>query len=907
MNMTKRVVSFILAAIMLCTAFNVFAATDSENPVEYDEYAVWLVDNLGLMRASSSGNFLGEAYVGYADLADIAAKFGKEVLYREGDELKYKDAVDVFMNIAGYNLMKKLDPYYYKRVLHNDVLDGISYKADNNITRYEMAHILRNILEMNIMLEDVNDKYAEANMDCLEYYFFIRKGTGTVEDDGYASLYGNSEVGSERVKISGKVYTLSEENIGMPVQYLGAAVRYYYSVARKNDGELLFMDYYDDEDSIVVKAQDIIGYNNGVLKYYKDDKAKSASTVLQPKIIRNGERLSTYTNDDFKFESGTVTLKKTGTGRYDLIVIKDYDTFVTGDIIDNDEGKYQVYSTLYENGAPESERCLDLDMENMNVVIYMANGRLADFSYIQRGDVLSIAKSTNKVEIIVTRRKIENFELMSISTDRRGDIKLTDSFGRKYVMGDKYKDIYGSSKLASGQQLELYIDKFSRIAWIEVTFNTDYKIGALVNIALSDEPFDKRLMVQLVDENGEAHVFNCSKKLNIEGDAHEKRSYTAEQAELFLGRRLTTENELVMYKTNAKGELSFIKIFTKPEERSEGELARLNDGTGQYNNINSNKSIGNFYLSANTKFWITTADGYKDAENYEVALLGDLKNRLALKSETDYVVKMYGDSELYADYVLIYNVDGGGIYPKQKARFGVVTDIYQELNQEGDLLTTVEYNKGNGYGTAKEQGPASVFENAICEIDKTKLHQVQIGDIIRTRLDPMTGYIMTVSVLWSPSQTNVEYKAPGAFAGATNVKYSLTGKNGNPFVINSEFETSTGALNVNSSTKGNRFIYGWVYDKEESFIKLTTEDLSLGQYSGETYKTAGEAGGWAIGIEAVPTNALLIEYGYDNKPTVTTGGIKDVRTFKNAGTNCSRVITVYAGYDYRSQMFIINN
>ena len=97
-------------------------------------------------------------------------------------------------------------------------------------------------------------------------------------------------------------------------------------------------------------------------------------------------------------------------------------------------------------------------------------------------------------------------------------------------------------------------------------------------------------------------------------------------------------------------------------------------------------------------------------------------------------------------------------------------------------------------------------------------------------------------------------------------------------------------------------MYGFVYDKQDNLLRITTQDLSAKSYdknySGDKYVTM---------TSRIPTAKQdIIVLTLDGKNVEARyGTMDDVKSYKLYGSKCSRIFAVYA-YDSASKLVIIN-
>ncbi len=903
--MRKKLISLFVTLIMIVSTLPVAMAENDENEFIASQQKIDVVTSLGLMRIADNGNFLGHVTIKGTDFTTAMSQFGYTGMIKDDEMVTFKYLGAAFANAMGYTAFAETEDELYNASLSFDIFKDMSIDPDRGVTRYEFAEALYNFLEEYVYEREygVKPKFTKTDETVLEHYLHKRKGTGMVNDDGYNTLYGSSKVGASRVKIDNTVYYLTNDNKSMPIQYLGRVVDFYYSIDKDDRNTICYMTYSlsgDQDKELEIDAEDIVSYKNNAIEYRVNGKTRKVSIVGGPIILRNGERVTTYDAETLlSFKEGSVTLSQKSGGAYSLMVIKDYKTVVVGDIVDY---TYRICSKLYDDTNPENDRYTYLDPTEKCVSIYNLNGKTLSFNDIKVDNVLSVAESGNKIEVIVSNREVSDYKLVSVQTKTKNSKQYTvinDTLGREYIVSDDYIDCMGREIFVQDSNLTLYVNKFGHVANVIKTAASGEEIGVLLNASYDE---DKEILyVRFLDGTGTKQEYTTANKVSYTDEWGNFYRYTAEETYRPLRLILNSgSTEVLRYILDDEGKIKIIKEFLNPDaDYSDGDSRKVYDGQAR----RYMSSFGNFSADNNTKFFITTSDGYTNADNYFVTT-----SKETMRHNGSYCqMEAYSSRNIYADYVIVYDLLGDRKLPYEETTFGVVTDIYESVDTEKDEpVVTVEVNGKTQYKMEK-----SVAENAydcLTGTDATpNRYTVKVGDIIRVLNNPLTNRVNSIAIVFRlGASEDPAYPAVslGHVPGSTGM-YDPTNNKSIPFKLDGDGNRISSGLSVGSDA--NRVGYGSVYDVNGNSVMLTTQDLGVHgvTYVGDTYTdtSAGHAT-WTV---TIPTNSLLVTYiGNDESPVISTGSVSNIRSYKNAGDNCSKVITLHRGYDGQIQTIIIN-
>ena len=273
-------------------------------------------------------------------------------------------------------------------------------------------------------------------------------------------------------------------------------------------------------------------------------------------------------------------------------------------------------------------------------------------------------------------------------------------------------------------------------------------------------------------------------------------------------------------------------------------------------------------------------------DKYEISVIDTEYHSLNLP------MKLYSISNDYmVDYGILYGFESKKVKNTPAKRDMVVTGVSRVYDEEsgknlykilGYTNTAVTlYAEESVYNSAAEIG--SIAD----DMDTVYTGGLKKGDIIKYGIDSVTGWMSEIFVLYRDGD--------GLYLDGT----SSSGSNNDidelkPFQI----DTSWVVTNTTSRTasSGRRYIYGWVYDIKGSVIEITTQDLS----TGATYwkdVNPDNTTYYSEYFRITPFSKIKIEYmdDKDSSISVSGGSASDIKTYKNVGRNCSRVLISLVG------------
>ena len=849
-----------------------------------------LICGLRIMKETENG-LDGGANIGLAEMQEIASNLKWSYTGTE-EYVTERSALDFIFSLLRCTFKMTYDEKY-RMALNMGLLKKTAYDGDGLITRYDMAQLIYNSLDQQMF--NISDNYHNISNNrgkCLfDNVLKLKKVKGQVTDNGITALYSKSKVGVGNLIVGG--VSLQNKTDWRAAELIGRMVEGYYN----EEDELLYVKLLSNEKILYIDALEVEDFSNNTLTYENGNinKKKTASVTAGAAVIYNGEHMPSYSDEFFEtIENGSLTLiSSDGTNNYDTVIVEAYQNFVIASIY---EPELAIYNAAYDI-KNEDNRLYKIDLSDYEFIeIFSAEGIPMTFEELKIDHALSVAASNNYLKLVVSTTQEVGFTVSGISKDYKGRTVVTNG-EKSYVVSPSYFRAYEQKEIKMGEVYTFLINSFGDISWTILSANYQYESGCLARVTLEDS--EDCTYLRLFEADGEIQHFKTADKVKFIDEMGNISQMDYKQ----IYNALKDQNELVTYRLNSDDRLAEIQLpYDGYKEDCPNKFMKLcDDEDGPYSYKDVAYAFGYKYFFGNVKRTFTVAsDEVTDPKRY-----GVISKISSLTNGTKYKMKCYSEkSEYLVDYAIIYDYKKESSIPTIRNRELVVTDVRYELKDN-----EVKF-KISGYASSDVvlYCEPEVAENAydiFSYADKTNAqthHTVQKGDIIKYSTDYVTGEVIDIVIIYRSTELHPETGTEGWILGANSVDQ-------NPFIIDAEYKTTT-MLDNNGTKPGReagsrRYFYGWVYDMEGGVITVTTQDLN---HYGNYYKWDNPASEEYISeyhtSSAYPGVTLKKN---DDTGKLEVSATKDIRTFKQYGTNCSRVLMCVTNAQNYYFMVVLNN
>ncbi len=563
-----------------------------------------------------------------------------------------------------------------------------------------------------------------------------------------------------------------KENIA---SYLGKRVNINYKEDDDVDGNVIttLSETKGKNDTLTLDADDIYDYDNSMIEYYDEDSGdfEEARFASEYYVLYNGKAVdyTELTTLLAEVESGAGEVKllsSNGDSEYDVLFIESYVTFIAGGTpttspTDDD------FVIIYDKDNYSRKFTLPKESSSKETVNYTLNGVAAKYSSITAKSIVSVAQSKDgKVtNVLISTEKKSSSTITALSLDEKS-ISLD---GKEYKMSESFVTFVQNNVgiVAVNIKGDFYIDAFGKIAYMETTAG-NYTYGYVTAYEESSKGEDPLMLKIYAAGSGTTltastyafkdtfYINNVRYKTSDEEDIQTAIELLTNAANAYddggyikgTDREVETTNHGISQPVKFSlggltkaGNKAIDKLFiveseniAKPElintalvpATDENALSSLYQGTG------SSRTLGSYYVNANTKIILVPedkVDGKFNARTYS-----------SLPNSTTYKYHVFdATASNIAGFVVIYATEETSTVPLSYANTPyIVSGTVKETLKDGETVDVIklinaitgteeEYYKGDETKvyTVKLQSSNYVQDQVI------SLDNLEIGDVVR--------------------------------------------------------------------------------------------------------------------------------------------------------------------------------
>ena len=866
------------------------------------------------------------AYGVISQITDIGYMIGtSETEFSPEDPVTVNQVNKVLVKILGYEQFANINGGYpagFNYLASTlKVLKGVNNFGENPITRGELAKMLYNMFDVNMIAAvSITDEgvatYTTSDKTFLNDVLGVFKYEGKVTDNGTTAILGQSQIDDNKIKIGNVVFDLAD-TANYVKGFIGRLVEFYV-VEDKDTGRMMviYAALAEDGEDFAIEIDKFENLANGKLEYIdEDEKIDYLKVSNTPTVIFNGSKVEGVTKEEIKaFSNGTVTALKSGTGDiYDTIVIEGFVSMYVKNVIASEK---LISNGLIKAGEISDYSNLDLSKENNKnrEITIIKNGADAAFEDIKTGMIIDVAKSQDAIKVVISDKK-ENITIFGTSVDELGDSYIYSAEGGEYILAKELVSSKAVKVPELSTEATAFFNSFGEIAYFDASSATLEGLGILINGFEDGRGLKKDCKVRIFLETGAFADYILAEKVAFtdENDVYEKK-----EDEKILEKLANYKDTLITFTTTEEGLISEIAMplsFANQDERANGRLG-IFFTAGAEAHYSGSAFDGQAFTRNSPKIIYISPD--KDAEEisrYQIKTSAVIGNDT---TATGIVAYNKDPKSLNATHIVINDGRYTNYTPQvRNTEFFVVESVKQALNIDGDPVVRVsgyEMPAQNNAITAKTyESSTGAFTNMIPYVGNTvenvTRYSVKAGDIIN--LFESNGNVEYAALVY---RNDLNYsrnprKMGGALAGQESGLFETSGK-GNPFVVSSsglKVETNGFKITANSATGTNaniprggiRMFDGFPVRVYEGIISITNMDLSD---SANIYKVTDDT--QVTNAWTAPSYALVMDVRGD-KVSLRTGNSSDIKTYEDYGSDCSRVLVhAYQGTIYK--LIIIN-
>ena len=876
---TKRILSFVLSCIFVCSGFQSVTAEKSDRLEKAKNLlsALDIVDNdtNSIVTREQfadiyvrANNMYQEGYVGknpfddtedseYAESIDLMRDFGivsgvENNCFAPSENILMRDIAKLYVSALGLDAYTQTTGKDYMQAGYEvDLFDGVG--ISDYITMDNLILMTYNFLMAPVGVHNFTQQVSyRIDYDTTALYekFGIFKTTGQVIQNDMSGIWSSAAAAQGTVVINtkdGELIALTKESDISSMLGHTLDVYIYDGI---DDYEVVCFEKRANEKSVVIdiKNIDFDATNNSKISYIRDGKSSASYEKLDdfPSYIINGvyydvgqfdiKLLSTY--------SGQIELVSTEHSDFDIVIVSAYTNYFVKNV-----EHYDDKMTIYDSGSNDA---LVLDEETYEQMeIFYPNGAAASPFEIQAGMLLSVAKSfgTERYVRAYISDIVHEGMISGYDYDER-IITLTD--GTVYDVSPSC----GTFSVYFDAAAKLYIDKFGDVAWVDYDKTAVYSYAFMIKPRIDYD--ENRVMIKVVAESGKFTTMYLSEKTRIDGLSYknpEAQLYELESVEKI--DNLASGEYPFRYRLNDEGE---IREIDTPRVRSGYEEKDSFRVTASATDVicSNDKILGKQTpLSSSTVvFLIPDASSEAEREDSAFYSIGN-SSLLNTGGANTYTAFQLSDDSMYADLVIrTQTIIGTGLNHDNKLFLvDKIQNVYDEKSEE--IRTRIS---GLEAGAEKEYFLHEQF-------DKTNLDGIGRGDVLRfSLLDNEITAIDKVFIYNEDTSTN-------------------TGK----------YHLPTGGQKASSLSQiGTSYYYsGYVMRREGSLIEILPFDLSAGSQDAGVF--VPNIPDWSIETRRVfqaPTKISVYDPSLGSKAAVYIGDLEDIPTYED-GRSYVKVIVRY--------------
>lgn len=640
--------------------------------------------------------------------------------FRPNDPIAPIDAAKVIFNAIGYRAYAEITggypTAYQKLASKSKLLDG--FDGVTNLTRSELFVLLFragfiNMPESSLISGEMMVYDTESGESIFENIWDVYDTYGIVISAGVITIDNGVTAYENQVVLNGKAYQENEQKSDM---YLGRFVR---AITIENDAEDRILWMVTDTNKtkeIVVKAEDVKGFENGKLVYYTENGRERRQAIdAKAAILLNGKEIEYSKDGIFNFDKGEVHLiDTTGDNSADTVLINSYQSYIVGYV---DTAREIIYDKI--SGAQ-----IDMLDKYDNKKFYFSTGAEASLSDINTNSIISIKSSDDYIEIYISTENITGV-ISTVKEKKNRLFAIVDDMEYKFDKGflkDKTWFPNGSFIGRIGESYKLNLDMFGEIVYVDAVSSSDIQAGYIIQCRYNESLFDGEVLLKLLNQSGEIITPKVNATVRIDGDVVKgpQKIYNA---------IMQGDGELILYMLDKEGTIKYVDTTYKGLKESEATLKKIAE-KGKQNVKAENKSYGplispssgikRFTVPAEAKenanirqFSVATGFGY--GEDASLTVAGYVSN----------------GAHITTDFAVIYQ--GANETPKfQTIRFTVVNEISQTVNADEDIVYQLDgVLQGNKVTYTFAPDIMNKFVNIANDRVFTSIEEIEAGDMLQ--------------------------------------------------------------------------------------------------------------------------------------------------------------------------------
>lgn len=783
-------------------------------------------------------------YIAYA--TEIGFINGDGGLFRPDSKITYIEACTILVRVLGQKVpaeyANEWQTGYINAANDADITKRVSIKNYNDdALKGDLYIMLANALESNSYAEIRSSEGGylnyETGRNLLEKYFNISTGDGIISAVGNTGAITDGR--DNRVIIDDVEYDADYNDY---IHLLGNRVEFWYET---DEMRMVYASKKNNKNSsIVMDADDIIGYDGNRYKYSIGGATKYAVIAGNPVVIFNGRLATSDIKNLYQPDMGYVKLiSNDGDSKYEYIIIESYRDYVVSSVDKDDMKIYDEYRN--EEGKKETLSIKEEANKTINFIDML--GKEVIPTLISKYDVVSVKESADGtyIDAVLSTQSVSGVIKSISNDDGRTIIKIDDqNYKVTKTCARECADI-----ITVGNEVTLRINALGYVA-AAVAGKADDGIYAYM-IFENYDPNTEEIFLKMVNANDEIVILSTTDKCIVDGVRYKsvKETFDAIQAGV-------ATTKVFVYKLDEEsGKINnidtIIQTSSESKELSLGALYDSGDATLGF------KASGNFqnkfYLTTDSVvFTIYNGDNLADSRKYRARKMSTLGN------DKNYMVKAYANHKTFVADAVVITKDLNATLSSGNHTTWAVSDVSYVWDEE-NAESTRQLTLVNGSTTK-----SVLVTND--EWDENN-YDVEVGDLVRC--DVEDGYVMEKALV-------VEYdKSEGKFSSAAGTENG-EGWNGAEY----------------------KQISGFVYEIRDSLVMMyATKGKDISAMASIERDEAA--------LHVIKPNGFVKFKMRDGIVTSSAGTINELRAYVDCGNDCSRV-SAYMNWMQHGVMYVLD-
>lgn len=746
-----------------------YTLEDAESKVNRIEFAKIIAriafpdDNYYWSSEREYGDVIAEYKAVTSALADQKIMLGyDESNFVPDQPISFNEVVKALISLTGYDIRAiNAGGYpngYLSAASDTGLLKNFSDRSDRELTLGEISKLVENALKIDIMTitlgKDGVSYETSVGENLLKRKFDIYEGEGLVKAAEFTNLYGGGFAPDNSVIIGDFVYELKDKSAE---DLLGHYVEFYYMADSENSTDRILISAQDNKrvETVTILSSEIIEFSDRTYSYslLNEDRARKAK-MSEDALIMYNYRLPSIKSGDELFlpsEGKIEMIDNDGDGKYDVVFIWDYETYVVND----------VSAESYLVGDYYGKPSLELNPDDVDYKI-LKNGSEIDLASIEKWNVLSVAKSDDSDPYITV-----------IVSDKRITGQASSFYdGYAVIDGTEYKiSSMFTQKQNTAQIFDYYLDSVGCIAVYDKNSGSDYIYhGIITGYRFLNDDFESAPEIKIYTEDGVFTWYQTTEKINLDGISAQK-SYQVfgcqvEEDEAAKNYNVLMDDEgiipqMIAYKLNKKGEVKAIDTVDRTDAEDKDSLNQsqfFGSRSGyQYmllghtwsDMIAMAKGLTIFKAPSDSEGHVLRGNQYD--KYYEIMQWGVWNNPFYDHYDT-YSVQFFNVNESQvSDLMIWYNpVDGSDA---QYGALVMVKGISNVLNEDEEIVLQLDgWSRGEEIHIPIEAGKEDKVEDLkkgeIIQYALNKQNEISEIKRIANPIDPEQKYFLSSTIVY---------------------------------------------------------------------------------------------------------------------------------------------------------------